>query len=314
MKTVSSCPSCAGTASRCGRALVAPFIAKRIWGRDPFEIALMKCAGCGFYFFNPRLEPEEETRLYTGYRGPEYQGMRQDFEPWYTPHFNQKITDPDFLKLRKSKVSEILSEHLPNGKSLKILDFGGAQGELVKDLIPGALPYVYDVSGVQPLPGVRSCPDLNHCRSLESELIISSNVLEHVGSPRSVVQQMRQVAASGTVLWVEVPHESPEGSPLILRRLIQEACLVLLRPRVALSLARPGALHLMHEHVNFFNLQSLETLLRCSGWDVTDSGTYGLRGPLGQQEWVWALAKAGPSTDDRLAPITTANFHPKNGA
>ncbi len=292
MRNVSSCPDCGGGISHCRKALVAPFLARRIWGRAPFPIDLMKCTACGLSFFNPRLELDEEGRLYAGYREAEYQQIRQSVEPWYTPRFNANITNPEFLERRKAKVAELLRTHLSERRAPKILDFGGAHGELVADLIPGAEPYVYDVSGVDPLAGVRKCEDLNACRNQQFDLILSSNVLEHLGSPRGVMDQMREVAGPETMLWVEVPHESPAGLPLTVRRLVQHAVLYLLRPRLALSLTRPGALCLMHEHVNFFNVRAMERLLACTGWNVKASGTYELKGPLGRQEWVWALGKA----------------------
>lgn len=252
----------------------------------------MKCAACGLFFFNPRLEPNEEARLYSGYREAEYQSTRQRFEPWYTQRFNASITSPEFLELRKTKIREILQKPLSAKQTWRILDFGGAQGELVLNLIPGAEPYVYDVSGVKSLDGVSACADLDECRNQNFDLILCSNVLEHLGSPRSAVEQMRKIARPNTLLWVDVPHESPCGSTLVGRRLLQTALLALTRPRVALSLAKPGALYLMHEHVNFFGEQALRCTLAASGWTVTESGAYGLRGPLGRQEWVWALARA----------------------
>ena len=293
MITVSSCPTCGGAISLCKPALVSPFLARRIWTRDPFEIALMKCTECGLFFFNPRLEPDEEARLYSGYRGPEYLSIRHYFEPWYTQRFNASITGAEFLELRKTKVREILQQRVSTKQTCRILDFGGAQGELVLNLIPGAEPYVYDVSGVESLDGVRACATLDDCRNQNFDLIICSNVLEHLGSPRTVVEQMRQVASPHTLLWVDVPHESPCGLTLVGRRLLQTAILSVMRPRVALSLARPGALYLMHEHVNFFGEQALRSTLAPAGWTVTESGSYGLRGPLGRQEWVWALGRAG---------------------
>jgi SAM-dependent methyltransferase len=295
MKTVSSCPSCGGEISHSKKGLVSPFLAQRIWARAPFHIQLMKCERCHLMFFNPRLEPEEEARHYSGYRDLEYQAMRQSFEPWYTPRFNANITNPEFLRLRKSKVAEILKPHLANRQAPTILDFGGAHGELVQGLIAGARPYVYEVSGVEPFDGVGICADLTACRSHDFDLIISSNVLEHVGDPRALVQEMRQIAGPGTMLWVEVPFESPIGPRLIMRRFVQEATLCLLRPKVALSQARPGMLHLMHEHVNFFTLKALESLLRSAGWDFIASGKYDVRGPLGYQEFIWALGKSSGS-------------------
>lgn len=271
--------------------MVSPFLARRIWKRDPFPIELTKCEKCGFLFFNPRLELEEEARHYSGYRDSEYQSMRQSVEPWYTPRFNRNITNSDFLQLRKSKVTEILRPHLSNRQAPTILDFGGTHGELVQGLIPGARSYVYEVSGVEPFDGVGRCADLDECRNHQFDLIISSNVLEHVGNPRALVQEMRQVAGPGTMLWVEVPFESPIGFRLIMRRLAQEAILCLRRPSVALLQAKPAMLYLMHEHVNFFTLKALEYLLGTGGWNFIASGKYDVRGPLGYQEFIWAAGQ-----------------------
>ena len=295
MRNVLSCPGCGGEISHCKKGLVSPFLAQRIWARPPFHVHLMKCETCDLMFFNPRLEPQEEARHYSAYRDPEYQAMRQSFEPWYTPRFNANITNPEFLQLRKSKVAEILTPHLANGHAPTILDFGGAHGELVQGLIAGARPYVYEVSGVEPFNGVGVCADLTACRSHAFDLIISSNVLEHVGDPQALVQEMRQVAEPGTMLWVEVPFESPIGPRLMMRRFVQEAILCLSRPKVALSQARPGMLYLMHEHVNFFNLRALEYLLTSTGWNFIASGKYDVRGPLGYQEFIWALGRTPES-------------------
>lgn len=218
--------------------------------------------------------------------------MRQAFEPWYTPRFNASITNPEFLKLRKSKVSQILGDHLVGQLPSKILDFGGARGELVQNLLPGATAYLYDVSGASPLDGVIACSDLEDCRSHDFDLILSSNVLEHIGTPRDLVGEIRRIAGPRTMFWVEVPYEPPSSVEVLTKRLLQQLVLLVLRPQVALSLARPGMLTLMTEHVSFFGIPSLKRLLESSGWSVTNSGSYGLTGPLGPQKWVWALAKS----------------------
>lgn len=291
MTETSNCPGCDGPITTLQDAVVSPFLATRIWEKDPFPIKLAQCSGCGLRFFNPRLDPEEESRLYSGYREESYLKTRNSVEPWYTRNFNASITDQAFIRKRKEKVSELLRQHLTVA-SPKILDFGGAHGELVADLIPGARAYVYDVSGVEPLPGVAGCGDLMACREQNFDLILSSNVLEHLGKPKVVMDEMRSIAGPSTMLWVEVPHESPSGFSLQLRRLAQHLVLAVLRPQVAISLARPGCFCHMHEHVNFFELETLEKLLKASGWHVKASGLYDLTGPLGQQEWVWAMGQA----------------------
>jgi hypothetical protein len=173
----------------------------------------------------------------------------------------------------------------------KVLDFGGARGEIVLNLLPNAAPYVYDISCVAPLKGVTACQDLEDCRRQQADLVISSNALEHVGYPEEFLTQVKQVCGTATTFWIEVPKEEPFGAKLTLRRTIQSLILGILRPRVAVSLAKPGWTRLMHEHVNYFTEDALTALLARSGWSVVSTGSYGLSGPLGNGTMIWALAR-----------------------
>ena len=129
--------------------MVAPFLARRIWNGHAPAVHLVECRSCGFLFFNPRLEPEEEQKLYTGYRLDEYQQMREASEPWYTANFNGQLTKPEACHGRREKLAPILSTHLAGVAKPRILDFGGASGHLIHNLIPGAATYIYDISGVE---------------------------------------------------------------------------------------------------------------------------------------------------------------------
>lgn len=275
--------------------IVAPFVARRIWGRDSFQIDLNCCATCDFIFFNPRLDPSEESKLYTGYRDAEYLRTRHAVEPWYTESFNAEFMKLDLLRRRKAALVEILHKTLPSNGTYRILDFGGSHGELVKDLLPNSIAYVYDISNVKPLDGVVPCASLAECRHQEFDLIVCSNVLEHVGAPRAIIEQICGIAVSKTLVWIEVPHESPFQWNRRLRRLAQEVILLALRPQLGLRLLRPGMLHLMHEHVNFFNAKSLQALLRNGGCEVLATDTYRLRSPLGSEEMVWAMGRLAAS-------------------
>src|SRR5579862_3127682 len=95
MIEVSSCVICDSPIRRLKRALVAPFVAQRTWNRKPFCVDLVGCDSCGFMFYNPRLDDEDLKHLYNGYRSDEFQRMRFETEPWYTPSFNYDIASPE---------------------------------------------------------------------------------------------------------------------------------------------------------------------------------------------------------------------------
>jgi 2-polyprenyl-3-methyl-5-hydroxy-6-metoxy-1,4-benzoquinol methylase len=272
---------------------MAPFLARRIWNRAAFEIRLAECTACGFKFFNPRLEPDEERRLYSGYRDGIYRRQRHACEPWYTESFNRSLSGEAELGRRKACLRQILSEHRRPYSVSSLLDFGGASGELVQDLIPGAEAYVYDISEVEPAPGVQRLRSLEEGKARPFDLIVCSNVLEHVGYPRNLVDQLAQVVSPGGLAFLEVPCESPCGLSNFTKRMIQEFILFGTHPAIALTLLQRGTTQAMHEHVNFFRPAVLQRLLTARQWKVIATGTYKLGRMPFAGEMVWSLARRG---------------------
>jgi len=267
-------------------ALVAPFLARRIWNRTPFRAELVECTGCGFAFYNPRLEPEEEQRLYAGYRNGEYQRTRHLFEPYYTEAFNADLFSEETMRRRQDALKRLLSPHLSNVDVRSILDFGGGRGQLISDLIPCAARYVYDISEADPIAGSCKLKSLAECRSHEYGLIICSNVLEHIAFPRDIMRDIAGIASPGTLIYLEVPHEHPFSLRAKLQRLIDQLSLLARRPRVAVSLAGVGMWHVMHEHVNFFSRAALGQLASSTGLKIQASGVYSA-----DAEMLWTLAQ-----------------------
>ena len=292
MTGVSSCVICGGAIRRVKRALVAPFLATRIWGRAPFCVDLVRCAACGFLFYNPRLDPAEEARLYGGYRSEEYQRMRQASEPWYTERFNADLASPASYELRRRTLREILRQHIGSRKIRRVLDYGGDHGDLVQGLFDGAEAFVYDISGVAPVTGVTATADPSSCGP---DLVINSNVLEHVAYPRRMAQEVLKTVPPGGLAFLEVPSETPFGLPRIARRIAQIGIMSLMRPGLALSVVRPAGLYLMHEHVNYYTERSLGALMSAGGCEVIASGSYAVDVRSGKGTMVWCLgAPAAP--------------------
>jgi len=290
MKSVDCCVLCSESILHRKRGIVSPFLSRRIWNRSAMPIDLVQCRSCGFLFFNPRIEADEEQRLYAGYRQEEYQQTRQSFEPWYTPKFNASISGSALMEVRRQKLAAILKTHLAGIPGPAILDFGGGRGQLIRDIVPNSSGVIYDISGTQPVEGIGVFRTLDECRSREFDLVVCSNVMEHVGFPRTIMDQITSIATPETLLFVEVPCESPFGVRLLVRRLIQYGIIALVRPAVALSVARPGLLYPMHEHINYFTSDSLKTLMVKSGWSIVASGAYALESALGGRA-IWCIGR-----------------------
>jgi len=291
--SVAECVICGASIASTKRGMVAPFLARRIWNRSAFPVRLAECGKCGFVFFASRLDQEEEKRLYAGYRKPEYQQMRQSLEPWYTVKFNYGLSGPEAWQLRKRCLEKALRDHLSPDRQVigSVLDFGGDRGDLIAALVPNAKHYVYDISGVEPLPGIELLRSLDRCKQYHFDLVLTSNVLEHVGFPRDLMHQVAEIASPGTLVFNEVPYESATGVRTMAKRVAQAVILGVMLPRVAWSLLRPGGLNLMHEHVNFFSPQSLESLMQATGWKVLASGVYRQGDSVWSHQMAWSLAQ-----------------------
>jgi hypothetical protein len=280
---------CEGEIRRLKRALVAPFVAKRTWNRTPFCVDLVQCEACKFTFYNPRLDDNDLRNLYSNYRSEEYQLMRSSSEPWYTPKFNDDLASQSSYEIRRAKLAPILRQHLGPQKVRRILDYGGDRGDLVAGLLEGAETYVYDISGIPAAPGVTTTSDPVGCKA---DLIINSNVLEHVGFPRLLVNEILDAAPEDGLVFFEVPCELPFGLKRIVRRIAQIGVMAITRPATARYVVRPAMLYMMHQHINYFTEHCLTMLVGACGGTVIASGKYPLVATAGNEDIGWCLASS----------------------
>ena len=288
MIEVSNCVICEQPIKRLKKALVAPFVARRIWNREPFCVDLVECTNCGFMFYNPRLEDEELQREYAGWRSPDYLEMRHSFEPWYTAKFNQDLGSAELYESRQALLRPLLEKVTGGRKINRVLDYGGDHGDLIKGLFQNADLFLYDISGSTPLPGVTATKDP---AGIKPDLIVNSNVLEHVGFPRVLVDQILAAAPDGGLMFVEVPCEIPLGLYRVSRRIAQVALMSVKRPALLRHILRPASLYMMHEHINYFTERSLVKLMQECGGNVIASGAYPYSGTAGTADMAWCLGQ-----------------------
>jgi SAM-dependent methyltransferase len=286
MVKASNCVICEGAIRRVKRALVSPFLAARIWNRRPFCVDLVECTACGFMFYNPRLDDAEASRLYAGYRSEEYQRMRHASEPWYTVNFNAQLGAQAAYDRRRPVLAAILRQHIGEREIRRVLDYGGDRGDLVCGLVDGAAAFVYDISGIPAVDGVTATSDPAECKA---DLVINSNVFEHVGFPRVLLEEIVKAIPPGGLVFLEVPRELPFGFARVFRRIVQSGIVALTRPALARHVLRPASLYLMHEHINYFSEQSLATLIRCCGCSVIGAGSYVMDSGVEKAPMVWCL-------------------------
>ena len=241
-------------------AILAPFIAKRIFNHEPVEITgdwglrdvkkgmayslcnSLACENCGAIFLDYRFSNDELARLYRDYRGEEYTAMRSRFEPTYAAISFQYQERANYI----SKVEDVLKSYLPDAPD--VLDWGGDSGVnspfryLAKQL------YVYDISGVTVCKEAIKLSQAD-CAIHRYDLVTCVQVLEHVSYPAEVLREIVAILRPETILYLEVP--------------LEEIFRVQADPLTRLQKKRHW-----HEHINFFSPDSLKHLARRCGLKV----------------------------------------------
>ncbi|SDI27663.1 Methyltransferase domain-containing protein [Pseudomonas flavescens] len=258
-----SCICCAGSRLHRSSAVLMPFVAHRVFGHEPVEITAdwglrdlrhgmaytlcnsLQCQDCGALFLDYRFTDAQMAALYHDYRGEAYNAERIRYEPGYArvvEHYEERAP-------YVSEVEAWLAPHLP-GKPA-VLDWGGDSGINSPFRESNRLLHIHDISGVELVAGAQRVK-LENIDSHRYDLVVCSQVLEHVACPMAFVGQLLAAMGPQTLLYLEVPHEA----------LIRE---------------HPGSLELAplkrhwHEHVNFYNETALRRLLERLGLSLVDT-------------------------------------------
>ena len=265
MKIVKSCPCCSSKNFAKSSSVLMPFIAKRIFDYDlstideswnlfnfPQGLCLSQCCSCqcldcGFLFLDMRFDDEEMSNLYANYREDEYTILRDFYEPGYA---EKNQTMQDGIKY-KPDIELFLSDL---GNYNNVLDWGGDDG-LNTPYSNAEKVFIYDISGNQVKDNLISLSEKN-IKDFQYDLIVCSNVLEHVSYPKDILFEISQLMDDETVLYIEVPFEKlMQNNPHAKNKYLLKK-------------------H-WHEHINFFSESSLHELTKNCGLKIVKQKVYG---------------------------------------
>jgi hypothetical protein len=217
---------------------------------------LCHCNTCDFLFYNPHPDAEELEKLYNGYRNPDYQKQRQKHEKWYTREVNESLGhNRTEIDKRKENMSLFLKGRLDIAEIKNILDYGGDSGQFIMDEFKNSERYVYEISKVPLVPGVKLITDLDERETKKFDFIMCCHVLEHVTGPHEIIDQIIMFAQKKTKFYFELPVDNPLGNTNLITR-------------IKITLSRLYPFFIMHEHINHFSIASLKKLLESHGMEV----------------------------------------------
>jgi len=250
---------CCGSAHLEGApAVLMPFLAHRVFGWEPVVIdeswnlrtipsghaysicRSLHCPDCGHLFLDIRFDDVEMQRLYEGYRGEAYTALRQRYEPDYG---RRNVVYGGIIPWLQD-VEAFLDPYLPSAP--RVLDWGGDTGKNTPFRSRCSAHFVYDISHIPLVEGARQVTR-EEAVQVAPDLVICSNVLEHVPYPHELLAEIALVMSRDAIFYVEVPFEDlmREDGP-----------------------APHGRKKHWHEHINFFSEQSLVRVLNASGFEV----------------------------------------------
>lgn len=260
------------------------------------------CGRCNLQFFERRYSPSEIEFLYHDYRGDEYLRRRKRWEPWYSNKRNESLGHDDEVTLkRKLAVEGFLSRFLDSSTRLRIVDYGGDEGQFIPTLPNIDFSGVFEVSGRPVRSGVKTLTSLEQVCSVSPNLIMLCHVLEHFTDPRAELQRIVGLIDVGSHLYVEVPldgHQVKAATPTWLVALFR-SCRVLFIVsdfisqicRYPLGWNSRFRLIKQSEHLQFFSLSTLEVLAVKLGLSVIGSFRYTPDSSMGSPETLGVLLK-----------------------
>jgi SAM-dependent methyltransferase len=190
-------------------------------------------------FSEVRFSEEEMHLIYSDYRTESYITSREIFEPGYREINDHLGKSPEGIAARNQTLLNFFKPHINTQTVRRVLDFGGDQGQFIPTEFQSE-KYVYEISDVAVLEGITKISSKSSLHtSGEFDLIICSNVLEHLPYPSEALREMRAVATKDAFFFFDVPYDMPGQHPTF-----------------------------FHEHINYFSINSMRALLKTNGFLV----------------------------------------------
>lgn len=246
-----SCLCCGSRDISSSPAVLMPFIADRVFNWKPIKIDdswglstinngyaysicnTLSCDTCDFLFCDIRFTDEEMSRLYANYREESYTKQRDFYEPGYADRNLSLNEGQEYTK----EVERFLKRHLE--LPCAVLDWGGDTGKNTPFKKQNSTLDIYDISEKDVISGAKRVTK-EYAYEQKYDLIVCSNVFEHVSYPSDLLEEIIPCMNPNSVLYIEVPFEN-----------------IMINNDKKRYLKKKH----WHEHINFYSEKSLELLI-----------------------------------------------------
>lgn len=248
-------------------AILMPFVSHRVFNWRPVVIDetwglntisngkaysicnTLCCANCGLIFLDYRFSDSEMSNLYKNYRDEEYVNLRDYYEPGYKERNKLILNGNNYISL----VEEFLKPYLKF--PISILDYGGDTGKNTPFRNGENKIDIYEISGIDTLP-YTNLVTKEDAFNKKYDLIICSNVLEHVSFPQIIINELELLMNKDSLLYIDLPYED------------------ILKTGESIDIYK-NKKH-WHEHINFFSKQSIIEMFRKTQLEIISLETFDL--------------------------------------
>lgn len=283
-KRINNCPACEKDNLIHRPAALSPFFEKIVFSKiRGYLINFSECPFCKYSFFNFKLSDRKLSNLYQDYRQEKYFQLRNKYEPWYSRRIHNDLHTgyKSAVKFKREFFIKKINELNIKNDFKNILDFGGYQGEMIKNISPGFNAknrYLYDLVEVEPLKNITKI-EQGQISNLNYDLIVNSQVLEHITNPNYFLQKLHNLGNKKTIYCFDVPYEINITNKYYLPNFLLNYFFQNIKRTSYIfrffhfinallkTLFKRRSL-VCTEHLNFFSLSSLELMLKKNNFKI----------------------------------------------
>ncbi len=208
MEKVDKCIICNNTALTTLKGNILPFLKDRMFNNWDIESNFLYCPNCHVCFSEIRPSNDEASRYYQNYMKEEYLNHRKKIEG-ETINEYEDFLRKDAIKgdiLKRKFIGELLERNIDISNIKNVLDFGGGTGALIPEKLEHANKYVYDIDNTPTIENVTKISK-DQIKDKQWDLILCSEVLEHVSYPMDIIKEILEILPEGGYLCLDVPYE-----------------------------------------------------------------------------------------------------------
>lgn len=283
MKIINYCPCCNGKDFLSKKSIIAPFISDYVLNETKIlSCKLLKCNNCGFIFFDKRFTDREVNKLYSQYRKQTYFKARNKHEFFYTAGVNKSFDLDDVIEYKKKLIYDFIRNCKLDCYSFKnILDYGGDRGQFFPSCFDNSNKWLYEISDKKPLKNVIKFSKFTKDKKNFFDLILLCHLLEHISYPNDFLSYIRNLIKINGYVYIEVPNEQFKFK-LTDGKIFDSYISFVIKHHPVFNIIDALSLFLrlrfrflpfwgimkLHEHINFFSINSLIRLLENNGFKV----------------------------------------------